>query len=54
MAHFLYMGGYAAFVWPSYGLTLLVVAYNIGSSRRLLARSQQDARRRLAMLGAGE
>ena len=48
MTHFLHMGGYAGFVWPSYGLTLLAVAYNIISSRRLLARSQRDARRRLA------
>lgn len=26
MTEFLAMGGYAAFVWPSYGLTALVLA----------------------------
>lgn len=26
MTEFLHMGGYAAFVWPAYGLTVLVIA----------------------------
>jgi heme exporter protein D len=26
MAEFFHMGGYAAFVWPAYGLTVLVIA----------------------------
>ena len=26
MAEFLHMGGYAAFVWSAYGLTVLVIA----------------------------
>ncbi len=54
MTHFVHMGGYAAFVWPSYGLTLLAILYNIGAARRLLARSRQDARRRLAVQGSSE
>ncbi len=51
MSAFFDMGGYAAFVWPSYGLTLLVVVLNIVWARRLLARSREEARRRLSMRG---
>jgi heme exporter protein D len=53
MSEFLDMGGYAGYVWPSYGLTLAVVVLNIVWARRLLARSREEARRRLAMR-AGE
>ena len=28
MAEFFYMGGYAAFVWPSYGLTAIILWLN--------------------------
>lgn len=44
MTEFLAMGGYAAYVWPSYLIVLLVLAYNI------LAPWQRDRRlrRRLA------
>jgi len=48
---FLNMGGYAAYVWPSYGLTLVVIILNVFWARRLLARSREEARRRLAMRG---
>jgi heme exporter protein D len=48
---FLNMGGYAAYVWSSYGLTLVVIVLNIVWARRLLARSREEARRRLAMRG---
>jgi len=51
MSEFLDMGGYAGYVWPSYGLTLAVVVLNIVWARRLLARSREEARRRLAMRG---
>ncbi len=55
LADFFDMGGYAAYVWPSYVLTLIVVVLNIVWARRLLARSREEARRRLAMrAGAGE
>ncbi|HTY92447.1 MAG TPA: heme exporter protein CcmD [Steroidobacteraceae bacterium] len=47
-SQFLAMGKYAAYVWPSYGLTLLVVGLNIAWARGLLARAQLEARRRLA------
>jgi heme exporter protein D len=51
MSDFLNMGGYAAYVWPSYGLTLVIIVLNIVWARRLLARSREEARRRLAMRG---
>ncbi|MDB6090139.1 MAG: hypothetical protein JWN85_2923 [Gammaproteobacteria bacterium] len=54
MSEFLDMGGYAAYVWPSYGLTLVVVVLNIVWARRLLARSREEARRRLAMRVGGD
>jgi heme exporter protein CcmD len=49
MAQFLAMGKYAPYVWPSYGLTLLVVVLNIVWARRLLMQARIEARRRLAM-----
>ena len=51
MSDFFNMGGYAAYVWPSYGLTLAIIVLNIVWARRLLARSREEARRRLAMRG---
>jgi heme exporter protein CcmD len=51
MRAFFDMGGYAAFVWPAYAVTLGVVVLNIVSARRALARSLAAARRRLQMQG---
>jgi heme exporter protein D len=51
VSEFFNMGGYAAYVWPSYGLTLGVIVLNIVWARRLLARSRDEARRRLAVRG---
>jgi heme exporter protein CcmD len=51
MRAFFDMGGYAAFVWPAYAVTLAVVFLNIFWARRALARSRQEARRRLQMPG---
>jgi heme exporter protein CcmD len=48
MSEFLDMGGYAAFVWPSYAITLIVVVLNIVWARGLLARARTVALRRLA------
>jgi heme exporter protein CcmD len=53
MSEFLEMGGYAAFVWPAYALTLGVAVLNVVWARRALARAQAVARRRLAA-GGGE
>ncbi len=47
MRAFFDMGGYAAFVWPAYAVTLAVIVLNILWARRALARSRADARRRL-------
>lgn len=49
MSTFLTMGGYAAYVWPAYAVTLAVIALNIVWARRLLKRSRKEALRRLAI-----
>ncbi|HEY6823771.1 MAG TPA: heme exporter protein CcmD [Steroidobacteraceae bacterium] len=51
MRAFLDMGGYAAFVWPAYGVTLGVVLLNVFWARRALERSRAEARRRLQLQG---
>lgn len=52
MRAFLDMGGYAAYVWPSYAVTLAVMALNIFWARRLLKRSRKEALRKVAIGGA--
>lgn len=54
MSRFLDMGGYAAYVWPAYAVTLVVVALNIVWARRVLVRARAAARRRLAGESAAE
>ena len=49
MNEFLHMGGYARYVWPSYGLTFIIVIVNIIWARRSLKLASGQARRRLAM-----
>ena len=49
MRAFFDMGGYAAFVWPAYAVTLAVIILNIVWARRALARSRAEARQRLQM-----
>ncbi|RYU59972.1 heme exporter protein CcmD [Methylolobus aquaticus] len=39
--HFLNMGGYAAYVWPAYGLAALVLAANLIAARRRHTRVQR-------------
>jgi len=46
MADFFHMGGYAAYVWSCYGLTLAVLAGNVWLARRELAAQVQRATRR--------
>jgi len=48
---FLDMGGYAAYVWPSYAVTLAVMALNIVWARRLLKRSRKEALHKIAIGG---
>jgi heme exporter protein D len=49
MKEFLEMGGYAAYVWPSYAITLAIVVLNIVWACRSLSRAREEARRRLAI-----
>jgi heme exporter protein CcmD len=53
MSHFFEMGGYGVFVWPAYAVTLAAIVLNIVWARRALARSREDARRRLSLRGEG-
>ena len=50
MEEFLHMGGYARYVWPAYGLGLLVLGWNIWSALRLHRNALERARRR-AVIG---
>ena len=45
--HWLQMGGYWMYLWPSYLLTLLVVVLNIVAARRSLRTARAEVRRRL-------
>lgn len=54
MSAFLDMGGYAAYVWPAYAVTLAVIALNIVWARRLLERSRKEALHRLTIGGTKE
>jgi heme exporter protein CcmD len=49
LADFFYMGGYAAYLWPAFGLVILVLIYNVWSARRALAEARRAAARRLQM-----
>lgn len=48
MSEFLLMGGYAAYVWSAYGITLIVLVANIWAAYRrhagLLARARREER----------
>jgi len=46
MLHWLSMGGYWPYVWPSYALTLCAVVLNIVLARRALRAAEGEARRR--------
>jgi heme exporter protein CcmD len=47
LAEFLAMGGYAAFVWPSFGLTLILLIHNVRAARRYHASARDQAMRRI-------
>ncbi|MGA3155990.1 MAG: heme exporter protein CcmD [Steroidobacteraceae bacterium] len=49
MHEWLSMGGNARFVWPSYGVTLLVMWLNIRWARKAARAGRAEAKRRLAM-----
>jgi heme exporter protein D len=46
---FFHMGGYAAYLWPAFGLVLSVLVYNVWSARRALREARRAAARRLQM-----
>jgi heme exporter protein CcmD len=46
MMHWLAMGGYWPYVWPSYLLTFLVVVLNVGFAKRSAQRARTEALRR--------
>jgi heme exporter protein D len=48
MSHFLAMGGYAAYVWPAYGVSLL----GLIAALVLTLRAYRKAKAMLAELGA--
>ena len=50
MSEFLAMGGYAAYVWPAYGITLVVLVLNAAAARRW----HKGALRRARELGGRE
>ena len=45
-SQFLAMGGYAAFVWPAYAVTLIVLIGNVIAAGRSHRRAIEEARRR--------
>jgi len=49
LREFLYMGGYAAYVWPSYAFTALVIGWMIAAARRSHRNALMAARKRLEM-----
>jgi heme exporter protein D len=44
---FLGMGGYAAYVWPAYAVTLIVLIANVLMARANHRRALEEARRRV-------
>ena len=48
MEHFLAMGGYGRFVWPSYALGLAVFAWNTVAARRGFTSARERALRTAA------
>ena len=47
MSEFLQMGGYAAYVWPSYGLALIVLVANLVAPAMQRRRIMADIARKL-------
>lgn len=52
MSDFLHMGGYAFFVWSSFGLTAVVLLLNVFFARSALRRARLHALRRIKALEA--
>jgi len=54
MAEFFAMGGYAAYVWPAYGASILTLAVAIIMSLRAHAKARENVRRLELEIGEGE
>lgn len=52
MKEFLDMGGYAFYVWSSFGITAVVLLLNVFITRAALRRARLDVRRRVKALEA--
>ncbi len=48
LSDFLYMGGYAGYVWGSFGLTAAVLLINLASARRQFKQRLAFVRQRMA------
>lgn len=48
LEHFLTMGGYAEYVWPSFGLTLVLLVYNWRHAAARVRKLEAQARQRAA------
>jgi len=48
MSEFLAMGGYAAFLWPAYLVTVIALIANVISARRALHHARREAARRFS------
>ena len=48
------MGGYARYVWPCFGFSCVVLAWNLWSARRVLGAARSRARRGVEMAAVDE
>lgn len=46
MSELFALGGYGAYVWPSFLLAAIVLVWNVVAARRLHARARREAQRR--------
>jgi heme exporter protein D len=51
VSDFLAMGGYALYVWGSYGMTALIVAVELAALRARRVRAMDELRRARAAMG---
>jgi heme exporter protein D len=54
VAEFFAMGGYAAFVWPAYGVSILTLVAAVIISLRAHAKARENVRRLELEVGEGE
>ena len=54
MEDFLHMGGYAVYVWSSYGLGFAVIIWNLWSALKLQADARDRALKRLVISASND